>query len=51
MKDFPREILERIALVQVLLSVEKPNTNEIKIHLEWVLEAIKAYEQKSKNIA
>ena len=51
MKEFPREICERIALVQILISVPLPNTNEIKIQLEWVLEAVKAYEQKPKNIA
>ena len=53
MKELPSEIYEKIALVQVYLSIPgpSPRTAEIILLLEEVLEAIKAYEQKPKNIA
>lgn len=44
MKYLPREIYEKIALVQAMLSASRPNTRAIKLELEWVLEAIKKYE-------
>ena len=51
MKELPSEIYEKIALVQVYLSIPSHRTAEIIRLLEEVLEAIKAYEQKPKNIA